>query len=166
MEYYKVNLAESSLDNKAINWEMDEYLNHKRGPYWYAVLIIAALGLGGLAWLITSEIIAPLAIFLLAGCVIVFSLKKPSRHKYTLSSLGLKIGSRLYNYAAFKNFSLIEENGVTALYLVTSQRLMPPLTIYLPSNKDKVIIQTLSHYIAYVPRSLQWSDRLVQHLRF
>ena len=167
MEYYKVNLAESSLDNKAINWEMDEYLNHRRGASWYLGLVVVSLTLSLLSYLVTGgEIIAPVAILLLAVCAAIFSLKKPSRHKYTLSSLGLKIGSRLYNYASFKNFSLIEENGVTALYLVVSQRFIPPLTIYLPADKDQDIIQALSRYIVYVPRSLQWPDRLMQHLRF
>ena len=60
----------------------------------------------------------------------------------------------------FKNFSLIEENGVTALYLVTSQRLMPPLTVYLPSGKDKVIIQTLSRVILLMFR-VACSGRIV-----
>lgn len=166
MKHYEINLAETALDNKAIVWEMDEYLNHKRGLYWYLSLAMGGLFLGALAYWVTGEGIAFISIALLVICGVVFSLKKPSRHKYTLSSLGLKIGSRLYHYGGFKNFSLIEENGITALYLVATQRFIPPLTVYLPSEKEKVIIKTLARYIAYAPRSLQWSDRLVQHLRF
>ena len=78
MEYYKVNLAESSLDNKAINWEMDEYLNHKRGVYLVCYFNCRLhWGLASLSYLVTSgEIIAPLAIFILAACVIVFFFKE------------------------------------------------------------------------------------------
>ena len=169
MDYYKINLndySNNSDDEATINWEMDEFLEHNRGVIWYLLLFLAASLLGLVGFLISDSIVAPISILVMAAIVGFYSFKKPSRQKYMLTSLGLKVGSRLYDYSSFKTFSLIKDNGVAALYLITNQRFIPPLTIYLPSDKDKYIITKLSRYIAYTPSGLQWSDRLMQYLRF
>ena len=136
------------------------------GRFWYVVLLSGAAVFAIISYVIIGEIIAPLSILAMAGLVLVYSLKKPGRKKYSLTVLGLRVGSRLYDYNSFKTFSLVKEQGVAALYLATNQRFLPPLTIYLPLDKDKRIIKRLSQYIAYTPRNIQWSDRLMTYLRF
>ena len=164
---YQVDLTDySDGEDAALDWEMDEYLEYRRGPLWYIVLFSVAIVLAVFSYAATGDVIAPVSIFLMAGAVMIFSLKRPGRKKYSLTSLGLKVGSRLYDYNSFKTFSLVKEQGVAALYLITNQRFLPPLTIYLPLDKDKRIIKKLSQYIAYTPQDIQWSDRLMQYLRF
>ena len=152
-------------DEEVIDWEMDEFLEHRRTPVWYLVLFMIAVLLGLASFLITREVIAPASILVMAAAAALYSFKKPTRRRYTLTSLGLKIGSRLYDYSHFKTFSLIKDNGIAALYLITNQRFIPPITIYLPLDKDKRIIRKLSRHIAYTPSGLQWPDRLMQYLR-
>lgn len=162
---YETQAADYDLDEEVIDWEMDEFLEHKRGPVWYLALLFIAASLASISYLVTREPIAPVSIMAMAAAAAVYSFKKPSRQRYTLTSLGLKIGSRLYEYSHFKTFSLIKDNGIAALYLITNQRFLPPITIYLPLDKDKHIIRWLSRRIAYTPSGLQWSDRLMQYLR-
>ena len=167
MDYYQSgsNLPTHDYEEDVINWEMDEFLEHRRSPLWYGVFFVVFSIFALLAYLITREVIAPVSILVMAGLVGLYSFKKPSRQKYTLTSLGLKIGSRLYDYSSFKTFSLIKDNGIAALYLITNQRFIPPITIYLPLDRDKYIIKRLSRHIAYTPSGLQWSDRLMQYFR-
>ncbi len=164
MDYYQVSSINHE-DEDVINWEMDEFLDHRRGLLWYSTIFFGASILTLVSFLVTREIIAPIAIFVMAIMAALYSFKKPSRKKYSLTSLGLKIGSRLYDYSNFRTFSLIKDNGIAALYLITNQRFIPPITIYLPLDKDKHIIKRLSRHIAYTPSGLQWSDRLMQYLR-
>ncbi len=164
---YQVDLTDySESEDIAIDWEMDEYLEYRRGPFWYVVLLSGAAVFAIISYIAIGEIIAPLSILAMAVLVLVYSLKKPGRKKYSLTALGLRVGSRLYDYSSFKTFSLVKEQGVAALYLATNQRFLPPLTIYLPLDKDKRIVKRLSRYIAYTPRNIQWSDRLMTYLRF
>ena len=164
---YQVDLTDySDGEDVTVDWEMDEYLEYHRGPLWYVILLSAAGILALLSYIAAGDVIAPFSIFVMAVLVFVFSLKRPGRKKYSLTSLGLRVGSRLYDYNSFKTFSLVKEQGVAALYLITNQRFLPPLTIYLPLDKDKRIIKKLSQYIAYTPHNIQWPDRLMQYLRF
>ena len=164
---YQVDLTDySESEDITIDWEMDEYLEYRRGPFWYVVLLSGAAVFAIISYIAIGEIIAPLSILAMAVLVLVYSLKKPGRKKYSLTALGLRVGSRLYDYGSFKTFSLVKEQGVAALYLATNQRFLPPLTIYLPLDKDKRIVKRLSQYIAYTPRNIQWSDRLMTYLRF
>ena len=167
MDYdYQVDLN-TSVDYQSIDWEMDEYLEHKRNLAWYAVLIIGSLVLGSLSYLVTGgELIPPIAILIMGVVVCLYSFKKPSHCRYSLTETGLKIDSRFYDYSSFKTFSLVKDNGVAALYLIANRRFRPPLTVYLPLDKDKHIVQTLSQHIAYTPGGLLWIDRLMQYLRF
>lgn len=162
---YEIQAAGYDLDEEVIDWEMDEFLEHRRGPGWYLALFVAAAAIATAGYFVTGELIAPVSIMAIATAAAFYSFKKPSRQRYTLTSLGLKIGSRLYEYSHFKTFSLIKDNGIAALYLITNQRFLPPITIYLPVGKDKRIIRWLSRRIAYTPDGMQWSDRLMQHLR-
>ena len=161
------NLTEhADSEYSVVSWEMDEYLEYRRGPIWYVVLVSAAIILALAGYIAAGDIIAPGAILLMAALIFVYSLKKPDRKKYSLTALGIKVGSRLYDYSSFKTFSLAQEQGVAALYLVANQRFLPPLTLYLPLDKDEHIVKKLSQYVAYAPRNLQWTDRLIRYLRF
>ena len=167
MEYYHVDLTDGDLNSQVIHWEMDEYLEHRRSVWWYLVLAVIACLLGGLsAWVTDGGWLTGLSVAAMIGLLGIFTFKKPRRYKYGLSGFGIKIGSRLYDYDYFKTFSLIKDNGVAALHLIASQRFVPPLTIYLPADRDQAIVKMLSRYIAYTPRSLQWPEKLMQFLRF
>ena len=168
-ELHLVKRGGNKLDNEdenVIGWEMHEFLENKKDFTWYALLFLIAAILATLSYLIVGEIIAPISISLMAVAVALFSFKKPDRQKYTLTSFGLKVNSRLYEYSSFKAFSLLQDQGMAVIYLITSQRFMPPLTIYLPTSKDKAIIKKLSKYIAYTPSNVQWWDRFTHYLGF
>ena len=166
MEYPEDSTEHPDGEYSVVSWEMDEYLEYRRGPLWYVVLLSTAIILALAGYITAGDVIAPGAILAMAGLIFIYSLKKPDRKKYSLTTLGLKVGSRLYDYSSFRTFSLVKEQGVAALYLITNQRFLPPLTIYLPIDKDEHIIRKLSQYIVYTPNSIQWSDRLMQFLRF
>ena len=162
-EYQDDELSES----RSIDWEMEEFLDHKRNWVWYVVVLGASLVIGFLVYYITKDLIAPVAIVVAMTALVIFSLKKPQKRKYSLTSLGIKIGNRLYDYNGFKTYSLIEEDGVRALYLMTNQRFVPPITIYLPTQLTKDIIRKINQYIVYAPtENLRFTDRLIQYLRF
>ena len=151
----------------AVEWEMDEYLHHNRGLSWYLVLILCSIACSLLAYLATEQgLLAPIAIMSMAIILIVCTLKKPQRYQYSISETGLQIGGRAYSYDDFKNFSVIEDNGNVALYLITNYRFIPPLTLYLPTEKGRQIVDKLSSYIAYNPANLQLIDRLMSYFRF
>ena len=165
IEYYDIDLSDDT--QPVLYWEMDEYLQHKRGLVWYIIVALGGITFSLLAYLVTSdELIAPIAILIMTFMVIIYSFKKPSRRKYALSDLGLKIGNRLHDYNSFRNFSLIRDNGVVALHIMNNKRFLTPLTIYLPADKGRQIIERLSQYIAYTPTDSQWTDRLMRYLRF
>lgn len=165
VNHYQVDLSQET--QPAISWEMDEYLQHKRGLAWYAMLFLIAVGISLIAYLVSSqELIAPISIMVMAIILAIYSFKKPQRHRYSISELGLRIGSRLYEYSSFKAFSLTQDNGVSALYLITNQRFVPPLTIYMPADKTESIIDQLSEYIPFSTEDSQWLDRLMSYFRF
>ena len=169
LNYYSGEDQELDLESESdlIQWEMDEYLHYRRSKIWYVVLFLSAFAISLLAYLATNQgLLAPLTVMSMALIIILYSLKKPQRHKYTLGDLGIQISGQTYNYSGFKNFSIITDHGAVALYLVTNQRFLPPLTLYLPADKGRLIIDRLSEYIAYNPLNLHLVDRLMAYFRF
>ena len=89
---YQVDLTDySESEDIAIDWEMDEYLEYRRGPFWYVVLLSGAAVFAIISYIAIGEIIAPLSILAMAVLVLVYSLKKPGRKKYSLTALGLRV---------------------------------------------------------------------------
>ena len=124
------NKAKNKLS--IIKWEAYEYFNHRRDWRWYAFMVAFTAILALLAWWATKDLVSVGAILLALFAGAIYTFKKPRRFECILNNLGLKIGRRFYEFGNFTSFSLIKENGLTALYLTASRRFVPPLTLYLP----------------------------------
>lgn len=151
---------------ETVIWTASEYIAHDKSGGWYVLLGLAAVGIAGLVFVITREVVSTVVILVMGLAFGAFAARKPQELTYELGSSALRIGQKTYSYNHFKSFSIIEEGAVHSIMLMPLPRFMPPLSIYYdPQDEDK-ITNALSHYLPYVDRKQDAVDRLMRRVRF
>jgi hypothetical protein len=127
----------------AFSWQASEYIQHKHGFGWYAILVV----------------------LLMIIALVVYAQRVPRVLNYALTDAGIKIGERFFPYNSFRSFSLIPDKGFFSIELDPLKRFMPRLSIYLdPEQADKVA-QALAQWIPRSDREPDFFDRLSRALK-
>jgi hypothetical protein len=96
----------------------------------------------------------------------VFAARKPRTLNYALDDAGIHIGQKFYSYGDFKSFSVLDEGGLNAIWLMPLKRFMPSLTIYYAPNDEDKIMRVLSSFLPFEDRDHDMVDRLMRKVRF
>lgn len=148
-----------------VSWSASEYIDHTHGIGWYAVLAVGTIGLGVGIYFLTKDYFAAGVIAILGVIVGVFAARKPKEITYDISSSGIKVGEKSYNYSQFKSFSLIREGSLSSINLLPLKKFMPPISAYFPPNDEQRIVNSLGNYLPYEERKMDGVDRLTRRLR-
>lgn len=153
-------------DIGAVSWTASEFIDHDKRASWFMGLAGVAIISSGIVYLITNDFIATITVLIAAGLFGVTAGRKPSTLEYIVDSSGIHIGSKLYEYARFKSFSVIEEGAIDSIHLTPLARFAPPISLYYPPDQENDIIGTLSNYLPHEQRSHDPVDRLMRRIRF
>ena len=150
-----------------ITWTASEFIAHNKTALWYLVLVGITVVLAVIMFLITDgDIVSIVVVAIMAILFGYTASRKPRELPYRIDSKGLTIDKKLYTYASFKSFSLVQESEVESIWLLPLQRFSPGLSIYFaPDEKDK-IMNTLSEYLPVEERKLDIVDTLMHKIRF
>lgn len=167
------DVAEAAADAPAapeetnISWTASEFIAHTKTPGWYLLLALITTASAAIAFFMTSGDKLTTGVILIAGLLFgIMAARQPRELPYSLDSHGLKIGEKHYPYADFKSFSLVQEEGIEAIWLLPLQRFAPGLSIYFsPQDKDN-ILNILDNYLPVEQRQLDFVDKLMHKIRF
>ena len=153
-------------DDIHISWEASEYVMHHKGNMWFVGLGAISILLMAVSLLLLDDILATVVIALMTAAIVVYGTRKPHTLQYSLSDEEIIVGHREMPLSDFRSFSLLEDGGLKALWLIPVKRFAPSLTIYYPADREEEIIEILGRHLPYEERDPDIVDRITRQLRF
>lgn len=121
-------------------WVSPEFTHHTKGMAWYGAVIMAGVVAAALDYILTKDWFSTGAILFAIVALVAYSARKPRELQYALTREGLQIGTRMYGFEEFKNFSVTEDSGIASVVLMPLKRFMPALTVHVaPEIEDRVV---------------------------
>ena len=145
-------------------WEAREYIPHDKNRGWYVALIILTLALAALSVLVGWWSFA-LLIVVSAVALIIYSVRPPRVMKYSFTAKGLKEGNKLYDFADYKTFGVINDGGHYAIVLTPRKRFSPRVWVYFPEESGEAIVDAFGARLKMAPVELDAIDKIVRMLR-
>lgn len=153
-------------DPAVISWTASEYIDHAKGPAWFAVVGAAIFVLSAVVYLILKDILAPVLLALAGLTTAVFAGRRPQVVQYAIDTNGIHIGQRTHPFADFKSFSLTEAGPLPAILLTPLKRFLPPMTIFYDPKEEDKIVDALADYLPHEDREPDLVDRIMGRIRF
>lgn len=150
--------------SKTITWEAQEYVQHDRNIGWYVGLAAVSLVLIAVAVLLGWWSFAIL-IVVSAVALVIYVVRPPRTLKYKLDDKGLLEGSRLYSYADYKSFGVMQDGAHFAIVLTPKKRFSGRVTVFFPENQGEVIVDAFGARLPMEQVKLDFIDKAVKFLR-
>lgn len=152
---------------EAVEWTASEYVDHEKQKGWFFILAIITVIVSVAVYFLSSkDIVAAIAIVVVAIMFGIIASRKPRTLEYSVSPNGLQISQKHYPYLEFKSFMVVADVAMHYVQLQPLQRFMPPIIIYYPPELEQTIVNTLQIYVPYEERSRDMIDRLMLMIRF
>ena len=150
----------------SITWEASEYVAHEKPFSWYLALYGGSLVVTFVVYLLNRDILTAVAIMTVAFCAGFFASRQPGSKKYELSAKGLQVNGKLYRFADFRSFSVVEEGAIDSIWLKPLNRYVPALVMHFAPDDEDKIVEMLANYLPHEQRELDAIDRASRRLRF
>lgn len=118
-----------------LSWEMK--IKRENSALYFSFWFLLMVLISTLFVLIFKNFLGALAVFVLIITYLSFSQKLPQIKKINLYKFGLKYDEHLYFFADILFFKEIEIRDKKFLILFTNSRMMPEISLELPSGKNK-----------------------------
>lgn len=136
------------------NWRIPEYEQHQRGFWWYCIVSVIVLGLSGLSiftpnFLFNTPNYLFLIIVILTAAILIVINNMSGEVEVAITSEGLAIGDRFYDYDEFKNFCVLfkPRENLKVLYLEFKGVFKPRLQVPLMEMDPVTIRQALKNFL-------------------
>lgn len=159
-------LQSSSSSGASVSWTASEYIDHAKGPAWFAMVGIGIILLSVVVYFLLKDFVAPVLLALAGTTVAIFAGRKPQVIQYAIDDNGIHIGQRAYSYGDFKSFSLTEAGPLPAILLTPLKRFLPPITIFYDPNEEDKIVDALADYLPHEDKEPDLVDRFMGRIRF
>lgn len=113
-----------------ISWSAPQIVNTPKSNLWYWIVALIALGLAVAFYFmknyfgIAVVVIAPIVFYIIGR-------EQHPKSKYTLTEESITVNEKIYLYKDLKSYWLTEGPLFSTLYIETTKKLLPPLSIYL-----------------------------------
>ena len=124
----------------SITWTASEFVDNSKSISWYLLFLIAIIVISFLVYLFTRSIFSTFAVFILGSALCYMATRKPREVHYMLDSNGIVINRVNHPFSEFKSYTLVSEDGLNYIELMSVKRLSPNKTIYFePQDRDRII---------------------------
>jgi hypothetical protein len=155
-----------TFPDQPVSWTASEFIAHEKSLNWYVLLFGGAVIAAGLAWLLFKDILAAVVILVAVLMLAAYSKRQPRELAYTLDNSGITIGQKLYPYALFRSFGVVDDGAFSSIELIPLKRFSPPITIYFDPDNEDAIADALTPHVPFVPRKPDPIDQLIRRIRF
>lgn len=149
-----------------VEWTASEFVQHDKDSSWYVALGVLGVIVVGIIYLITEDWITAVVIVVAMILFAVAAKRKPRTLRYRIDHSGVTMGDKLYTFAQFKSFTVLQEGAFNSIMLMPLKRFMPPISLYCPPEQEEEVITTLGNYLPHETRSHDPVDRLMSKIRF
>lgn len=139
--------------NGDLTWQAPLYVNRHKTIWWY--LVIGLLVVGMLAYaILTAAWTFLMALVLFAGFYYYFNSQDIPDVSITVSSLGIKVGEKVYPYAMFKTFWIDHQPPISnEIHFIPNNNYKYELSLNLQAQDIKAVKEYLHQYLP------EWADR-------
>lgn len=162
----QVRVYADRVEDDVVTWEASEYIDHEKSPRWYVFLTVAALLLVAVLWVSLRDVWSVIVVAVMYMAIVVYARREPRVLRYSVSSMGISIGEKNFDYDQFKSFSVIEETGIPSVSLDPTQRFMPPVSIYFAPEDASRIVEELAKFLPQEQKTMSAVDRAMMRIRF
>lgn len=156
----------SQTDSEPISWTASEYIDHDNGLSWYGLLLLFTTVLAAGIYLLTHDYLAAGTIFVLGLIVGIAAARKPQQITYQLTSSGIKIGEKFYNFRSYRSFYIVKEGSLHSISLMPLKRFSPALSVYFDPADEQRIVDKLSHRLPFEEHQVDTIEKISRRLRF
>jgi hypothetical protein len=96
----------TAYDEGVLTWKSPEYTIHQKGWLWYSIFVLIFGGSSYLAFRYNSWTFS-LALVVFAVVYLLADKKKPKKVPVKLSEIGVKVGTRVYQYSRIRAFWIV-----------------------------------------------------------
>ncbi len=153
-------------DAQPVEWTASEFVQHDKDASWYVALAILAVIVTAIIYFVTRDRVTAVVIILAIVLFGVAAKRKPRTLHYEINSHGVTIGSKLYPFAQFKSFTVLQEGAFNSIQLMSLKRFLPPISLYCPPEQEEAVITALGNYLPHEQRNHDVVDRLMSRIRF
>ncbi len=131
-----------------LQWEIDEFPRVQRSRLWYVIASAVAVAL--IIYAVATADFLFAIIILMAGIImLVSSFSKPNRIEIFVTTLGLAVGDRFYEFKNIRDFSIVyDPPHVKLLYVSFHSPLEPLLSIPLEETDPNDVRDFLGAFCA------------------
>ena len=149
-----------------LSWQASEFVHHEKDGMWFLALLSVTIALLLLdIFLIQSWTFGAL-IIVMAIAVMVIARRPPRTITYTLSSHGIQIDDKQFNFHDFRSFGVVQENAFYSIRLVPSKRFMPMVSVFFPPENGEEIVDAFGQALPMESIERDAIDKLVEKIRF
>lgn len=159
-------LQNNANSDDILYWQAADFVSHDKPATWYVVLTFGVVIVAGLLYLLTRDIVTTVSVVFIAVVFAIVAAMKPKTIEYSLDLYGITAGQKRYEFAQFKSFGLIEENGSTNISLLPLKRLIPYVVVSLDPKNAQQVIDAISQNLPYEERKESSLDSFMHRLRF
>lgn len=152
-------------ETAVVDWEASEYVHHSKGALWLlgligVVLVFAVIAFVTQAWTF-------LVLVMVMGIALgIIAFRPPKTLHYTLTSQGVQIDNKFYEFDEFRSFGIISEGSLYSIMLIPTKRFMPAINIFFEEQDGEKIVDVLGSYLPMEQLKLDAFDKLMRNLRF
>jgi hypothetical protein len=154
------------VSTEVISWTASEFIAHSKTALWYIGLLLVTVGALGLVLLVSGDKFVMGIIVIISILFGYMASRKPRELPYSIDSHGLNVDKKQYPFSKFKSYSLVDEGGVEAIWLMPLQRFAPGLSIYFDPGDRNKILDMLGDYLPIEERKPDIVDVLTHKIRF
>lgn len=147
---------EGELGFEIVSWETPEYQRHDRPTWWYALYAAVAIGLVTVA-LVTDNFLFAVIIVIASFVVILHDARTPQPILVSLTSEGVIVGNRFYDYDEVKDFAIVYKpnQNLKRIYFQFKSVRKHRLSLALHDTNPLFVRENL---LKYIPENLERVD--------
>lgn len=162
---YAAAMPETADPEDSFTWEAHEDVVLSKSGGWYALLIAVSIVISAAAYLLTRDIVSSIAVCIGLVGLIYFALRRPNLQQYAIDSQGIYISKRLYPFANYKGFSVVEERTHITVSLTPLKRFMPPLIVNVDPQTEDGVLDVLRSFLPEEDHKPDAIDSIMRRLR-
>ena len=169
-EQYQEEDSEPSLGSpnyldEPIAWQYKELSYGKKGVVWYVSFGVVAVALVLLAVFVFKSVTFAILVPIMSVAIIFLSMRPPSEIRYSISSKGIYVEDRLYDFSEFRAFGVVEDLDRQSIILLPVKRFSPAVTLYFDEDKGERIVDMLGVRLSIQDVKLDYMEKFIRLIR-
>jgi hypothetical protein len=152
--------------DEPLSWQASEFVHHEKEGAWFLALLGVTIALLLIDFFLVRSWTFGALIIVMAIAVVVIARRPPRTITYTLSSRGIRIDEKQFNFQDFRAFGIVQENAFYSIRLVPSKRFMPMVSVFFPTEYGEEIAEIFGHALPMENIERDAIDKLVEKIRF